>query len=82
MSSKYLRSTCLKEHQTSPARQKREMGLMVSNEAERSPKLELEKLSSLREGWNATGELNHAWEKAQCTRRKASAGGRWGSRNC
>lgn len=55
---------------------------MVSNEAERSPKLELEKLSSLREGWNATGELNHAWEKAQCTWRKASGGGRWSSRNC
>lgn len=55
---------------------------MVSNEAERSPKLELEKLRSLREGWNATGELSHAREKAQCTRRKASGGGRWGSRNC
>lgn len=40
---------------------------MVSNEAERSPKLELEKLSSSREGWNATRELSHAWEKAQCT---------------
>lgn len=44
------------------------MRLMVSNEAERSPKLELQKLNGLREGWNSTAGLNHAWEKAQCRR--------------
>lgn len=62
IASKYLKSTCLKRQQTSPARQEEEMGLTVANEAERSPKLELGKLSGWREGRNAAEELSRGWE--------------------
>lgn len=60
------------------------MGLVVPNEAERSPKLELEMLSGWREGRNAAGELSHGWEKAwkeESSVRRGKPVGR-GSRKC
>lgn len=45
--------------------QKEEVGLTVPNEAERSPKLELEKPGGSREGRNVAGKLSRGWKKAQ-----------------
>lgn len=65
IASKYLKSTCLQRQETSAVGQKEEVGLTVPNEAERSPKLELEKPGGSREGRNVAGKLSRGWKKAQ-----------------